>query len=155
MLYHLYGFDGKSMILYLWLDVFGGGMGWWLFPTKRDAYGDIYSLPFYLYGICIASHSLHWHMELCREPMVPTVPVQHRLLGMTWHCISLVLCFWDVRCMPWSMTLGDIGKKWYLTKDWWWLISSFLRLYYLIQYTLLFLFGSPAMEILKRCLMNL
>jgi len=22
-------------------------------------------------------------MELCREPMVPTVPVQHRLLGIT------------------------------------------------------------------------
>ena len=65
-------------------------------------------------------------MELCREPMVPTVPVQHRLLGITMqlhtllgmkagdmalHCIALVLCFWDVRCMPWSMTLGDIGKK--------------------------------------------
>ena len=33
--------------------------------------------------ICIASHSLHWHMVLCREPMVPTVPVQHRLLGIT------------------------------------------------------------------------
>jgi len=29
---------------------------------------------------CIA---LHWHMELCHEPMVPTVPVQHRLLGIT------------------------------------------------------------------------
>ena len=71
------------------------------------------------------------------------------------HGIALVLCFWDVRCMPWSMTLGDIGKKWYLTKDWWWLISSFMRLYYLIRYTLLFLFGSPAMEILKWCLMNL
>jgi len=27
------------------------------------------------------------------------------------HGIALVLCFWDVRCMPWSMTLGDIGKK--------------------------------------------
>ena len=26
----------------------------------------------------IASHCIAWHLELCREPMVATVPVQHR-----------------------------------------------------------------------------
>ena len=36
---------------------------------------------------CIA---LHWHMELCREPMVPTVPVQHRLLGTTMQLHTLL-----------------------------------------------------------------
>ena len=110
-----------------------GGMEWGLFSIKRDAYGDIYGLHFSLYGNCIAYHSLHWHMELCREPMVPTVPVQHRLLGITMqlhillgmkagdialHCIvAFALWLWDVRCMSWSMDLGYIAKKWYLIKN--------------------------------------
>ena len=40
---------------------------------------------------CIMLHciALHWHMELCREPMVPTVPVQHRLLGTTMQLHTL------------------------------------------------------------------
>ena len=84
MIYLLYGFDGKSIILYGWPDdAFGGGMELCLFLTKRDAYGNIYSLPFSLYIICTASHSLQWHMELCRESVVPTVLVQHHLLGIT------------------------------------------------------------------------
>ena len=33
--------------------------------------------------IAFALHSITWHLELCREPMVVTVPVQHRLLGIT------------------------------------------------------------------------
>ena len=152
MLYHLYGFDGKSMILYLWLDVFGGGMGWWLFSTKRDAYGDIYSLPFSLYGICIASHSLHWHMELCCKPMVPTVSVQHRLLGimmqfhtlldmkagdMELHCICIMILG------IWGVCLGVLVVNLILWRN---CIIGFD--------ILLFLFGLPVMEILNRCLMN-
>ena len=152
MLYLLYGFDGKSMVLYLWSnDAFGGGMEWCLFSTKRDACGDIYGLPFSLYGICIASYSLHWHMELCYESMVLIVSVQHRLLGITmqlhtllgmkaWHSIAFALWFW--------------GCEVYVL-EYWWLISSFTRLYYLIRYILLFPFGLLVMDILNRCLMNL
>ena len=128
-----------------------GGMEWGLFSIKRDAYGDIYGLHFSLYGNCIAYHSLHWQMELCRKPMVPTVPVQHRLLGITmqhhillgmkaWdmalHCIAFALWFGDVRCMSWSMALGNIGKEWSLTMVWWRLISSFMWLYYWFRYIL-------------------
>ena len=66
----------------------------------------LWRLPFSFYGICIASHSLHWHMELCCKPMVPTVSVQHRLLGimmqfhtllgmkagdMELHCICIMI----------------------------------------------------------------
>ena len=76
------------------------------YSLSREMLVDIYTVAFTLYGICIASHSLHWHMELCREPMVPTVPVQHHLLGitmqlhtllgmkagdMTLHCIAFIL----------------------------------------------------------------
>jgi len=50
----------------------------------------------------IASHSLHWHMELCREPMVPTVPVQHRLLGITMQLHTLL-----------GMKAGDMALHWY------------------------------------------
>ena len=32
---------------------------------------------------CIALHCITWNLELCREPMVATVLVQHRLLGIT------------------------------------------------------------------------
>ena len=79
------------MILYLWPDdAFGGGIELCLFSTKRDACGDIYGLPFSLYDICIASHSLHWYMELCHELMVPTVLVQHRLLGITMQLHNLL-----------------------------------------------------------------
>ena len=160
MLYHLYGFNGKSIILYLWPDdAFGGG---WndVYSLPREMLMEIYMVYlFSLYGTCIASHSLHWHMELCCESMVPTIPVQHRLLGIMmqlhillgyegrWHGIAFALWFWDVRCMPWSMALGDIGKKWSLTKDWWRLISSFTWLYNWIRYILLLLFGSLVLEI--------
>ena len=128
-----------------------GGMEWGLFSIKRDAYGDIYGLHFSLYGNCIAYHSLHWQMELCRKPMISTVPVQyhllgimkqlHTLLGMKARDMALPLPlplhlhydFW-MRSMFWSIALGDIGKKWYLTNNLWWLISSFMQLYYLIRY---------------------
>ena len=32
---------------------------------------------------CVALHHILWHLELCRKPMAATVPVQHRLLGIT------------------------------------------------------------------------
>ena len=136
LLYILYGSMWISMFsIFMARWYYVGEMEWGLFSIKRDAYGDIYGLHFSLYGNCIAYHSLHWHMELCREPMVPTVPVQHRLLGITMQlhillgmkagdialpCIvafAFALWLWDVRCMPWSMALGYIAKKWYLIKN--------------------------------------
>ena len=42
------------------------------------------------YDIASCCIALHWHMELCREPMVPTVPVQHRLLGITMQLHTLL-----------------------------------------------------------------
>ena len=38
----------------------------------------------------ITSHCIAWHLELCREPMVATVPVQHRLLGITMRLHTLL-----------------------------------------------------------------
>ena len=61
-----------------------------VYSLPREMLMEIYGLPFSLYGISIASHSLHWHMELCREPMVPTVLVQHCLLGIRMHLHTLL-----------------------------------------------------------------
>ena len=60
-------------------------MDYSLFPLWNTWYLDIEYMVFG-YGIYLmAVHhvALHWHMELCRERMVPTVPVQHHLLGIT------------------------------------------------------------------------
>ena len=43
---------------------------------------------------CIA-----WHLELCRKPMVATVPVQHRLLGTTIQLHTLL-----------GMKVGDMAS---------------------------------------------
>jgi hypothetical protein len=72
-----------------WIDVYS---------LPRDMLMEIYMVYLFLYGICIASHLLHWHMELCREPMVPTVPVQHCLLGITKQLHSLL-----------GMKIGDMA----------------------------------------------
>ena len=58
-------------------------MDYSLFPSWSTWHLDMEYMVFG-YGIYLmALHhvALHWHMELCREPMVPIVPVQHRLLG--------------------------------------------------------------------------
>ena len=48
---------------------------------------DIWLLEIMLH--CIALHCTTWHLELCREPKVATVPVQHRLLGITMQLHTL------------------------------------------------------------------
>ena len=40
--------------------------------------------------IAFALHSITWHLELCREPMVVTVLVQHHLLGITMQLHTLL-----------------------------------------------------------------
>ena len=52
---------------------------------------------------CIA---LHWHMELCREPMVLTVPVQHRLLGTTMELHTLLGMKAGVHMHPCAYIIG-------------------------------------------------
>jgi len=67
-------------------------MDYSLFPSWSTWYLDIEYMVFG-YGIYLmAVHhvALHWHMELCREPMVLTVPVQHRLLGTTMQLHTLL-----------------------------------------------------------------
>ena len=75
------------------------------------------------------------------------VGYEGRRHGIALHGIAFALWIWDVSCMSWSMVLGDIGKKWSLTKDWWRLISSFTWLYHWIRHILLLLFGSLVLEI--------
>ena len=75
------------------------------------------------------------------------VGYEGRRHGIALHGIAFALWIWDVSGMSWSMALGDIGKKWSLTKDWWRLISSFTWLYHWIRYILLLLFGSLVLEI--------
>ena len=66
-------------------------------------------------------------MELCREPMVPTVPVQHRLLGITiqlhtllgmkagdmaLHCIALhCIGIMFLGCEVYALEY-DFGRYW-------------------------------------------
>jgi len=129
-----------------------GGMEWGLLYTWRDAYGHIYGLPFLylafpmhlIYCIGIWSYVANlWFRPYWQF---------HTLLGMkagdmVLHCIAFTLWFWDMRCVPWSMALGVIGRKWSLSKDWWWLILLFMWLYYLIRYIWLFLIGVTIIEI--------
>jgi len=58
---------------------------------------------FSLSGICNASHLLHWHMELCREPMVPTVLAVSYLVGyegrrhgIALHCIYIMILGYEM-----------------------------------------------------------
>ena len=68
------------------------------------------------------------------------------------HCIYIMI--WDMRCVFWSMALGVIGWRWSVSKDWWWLILFFIRLYYLIWYVLVPLWCT-CIGNLNRCIMNL
>ena len=43
-----------------------------------------------IYLMAVHHVALHWHMELCHEPMVLTVPVQRRLLGTTMELHTLL-----------------------------------------------------------------
>ena len=110
-------------------------MEWCLFSTKRDAYGDIYGLPFSLYGICIASYSLHWHMELCYESMVSIVSVQHRLLGITmqlhtfgvwrhetWHSHSICIMILDYGIYVLDSGFWRDTEEQCFSKACWWLV---------------------------------
>ena len=56
-------------------------MDYFLLPSWSTGYLNLeYMISGF--GVPIALHCT-CHLELCREPMVATVPVQHRLLGIT------------------------------------------------------------------------
>jgi len=38
----------------------------------------------------VALHLILWHLEFCYEPMIATVPVQHRLLGIRMQLHTLL-----------------------------------------------------------------
>ena len=58
------------------------------------------------YGIASCCIALHWHMELCREPMVPTIPVHHRLLGTTMQLHTLLGMKAGVHMHPCAYIIG-------------------------------------------------
>ena len=68
-------------------------MGYSLFSSWSTWHLDMkyMVLRYYLDMASILWHCimLHWHMELCHEPMVPTVLVHHRLLGTTMQLHTL------------------------------------------------------------------
>ena len=58
------------------------------------------------YGIASCCIALHWHMKLCREPIVLTVPIQHRLLGTTMELHTLLGMKAGVHMHPCAYIIG-------------------------------------------------
>ena len=59
------------------------------------------------YGIyLVALHHVTLHLELCRWPMVATVPVQHRLLGITMQLHTLLSMNEGVHMHPHACIIG-------------------------------------------------
>jgi len=66
----------------------------------------LFDVAFILWYCIMLHFALHWHMELCREPMVPTVPVQHRLLGITMQIHTLLGMKAGVHMHPYAYIIG-------------------------------------------------
>ena len=64
-----------------------------------SGFGDLVAL----HGIAL--HCITWHLELCREPMVATVPVQHRLLGITMQLHTLLGMKAGVHMHPYAYSI--------------------------------------------------
>jgi len=86
--------DVKKVCLYLF-TLFA--MDYSLFPSWSMWYMDFGAFGIWIVSFWrrhmsfgITSHCIAWHLELCREPMVATVPVQHRLLGITMRLHTLL-----------------------------------------------------------------
>ena len=73
-------------------------MDYSLFPSwqymlfEYGVYGIriLFDMAFILWHCIMLHFAFHWHLELCREPMVPTVPVQRCLLGITMQLRTLL-----------------------------------------------------------------
>ena len=85
-------------------------MDYLLLPSWSTGY---LNLEYMIYGFgdpvalhCIALHCIIWHLELCREPMVATVPVQHRLLGITMQLHILLGIKAGVHMHPYAYIIG-------------------------------------------------
>ena len=69
-------------------------MNYFLLPSWSTGYLNLeYMIPGFGDPValhCIALHCITWNLELCREPMVATVLVQHRLLGITMQLHTLL-----------------------------------------------------------------
>jgi len=64
----------------------------------------------FLDGICpLTLHPIALHLELCREPMVATVPVQHRLLGITMRLHTLLGMKAGVHMHPYAYIIIDLA----------------------------------------------
>jgi len=60
-------------------------------------------------SIGIAWHGMAWHLELCHEPMVVTVPIQHRLLGITMRLHTLLGMKAGVHMYPYAYIIIDLA----------------------------------------------
>ena len=85
-------------------------MNYFLLPSWSIGY---LNLEYMIYGFgdpvalhCIALHCITWNLELCREPMVATVLVQHRLLGITMQLHTLLGMKEGVHMHPYAYIIG-------------------------------------------------
>ena len=62
-----------------------------------------------IYLMALHHVALHWHLELCREPMIPTVPVQHCLLGTTMQLHTLLGMKAGVHMHLYALLYGSEG----------------------------------------------
>ena len=80
-----------------------GAFGIWIVSFWRR------HMSFGIASHCIALHGMAWHLELCREPMVATVPVQHRLLGITMRLHTLLGMKAGVHMHPYAYIIIDLA----------------------------------------------
>ena len=71
-----------------------------------EVYGIEILFGYGIYLMALHHVALHWHMELCREPMVPIVPVQHRLLGTMLQLHTLLGMKAGVHMHPCAYIIG-------------------------------------------------
>ena len=76
-----------------------GAFGIWIVSFWRR------HMSFGIASHCIALHGMAWHLELCREPMIATVPVQHRLLGITMWLHTLLGMKAGVHMPPYAYSI--------------------------------------------------
>ena len=61
------------------------------------------------FGDPVALHCITWHLELCRESMVVSVSVQHRLLGITMQLHTLLSMKAGVHMHPYAYSIIGFG----------------------------------------------
>ena len=66
----------------------------------------LFDMAFILWHCIMLHFAFHWHLELCRELMVPAVLVQHRLLGIMTQLHTLLGMKAGVNMHPYAYIIG-------------------------------------------------